>query len=64
MTTLEHYIKVVEDYQSEKIKNELPSTVDLRFCLTVANILLEEERFNLDRKFDEGWNQCLNNQNK
>lgn len=64
MTTLEHYIKVVEDYQSAKIRNDLPSTEDLNFCLIAANILLEEERFNLDRKFDEGWNQCLNNQNK
>lgn len=64
MTTLERYLEVLHDYESAMQRSNLPISQDLLFCIKAANIMLERERWDLDRMYDEGWNQCLNNQNK
>lgn len=60
MTTLQTAL-----YELETLKDaELTDPKTLEDCVKVVESLLKKEQWDLDRAYDSGWNDCLNNQNK
>lgn len=62
MTTLERLIDLLEhDAANNKDERIIKG---IKYSIRTAQNLLEREKFQLDRQFDEGWISCLKNQNQ
>ena len=60
MTSLQNVI-----YEFEILKNsDLTDPKTLEDCIKLAESMIKKEQWDLDRAYDQGWNDCLNNQNK
>jgi|DEB19_MinimDraft_3_1074340.scaffolds.fasta_scaffold03849_2 hypothetical protein len=62
MTTLERLIDLLE-HDAANNKDELVIK-GIKYSIQTAKNLLDKEKFQLDRQFDEGWISCLKNQNQ